>query len=252
MRRTTFRGFAIANCSFIPERRHMTTESIARGAVLEAPETATRSRMGLLAIVLGFTAIVAVPAGVLWPDPASGSGTYTYADILGRRELWWGLLTFLAVLQVCNVPLQALATMSLVRRRGSAWATLGGALMWVGCGLQATGIALWAGAYYFPLDPSVSRAAGTALFDVVNKDITHIFAIMISGAMLVILGSVFQAVGLFRAKAVPVWVPLLTLFTIATLVVPGSGLAGMITSIPMAAGAVAVGYYAWRRAGSLG
>jgi hypothetical protein len=230
----------------------MTTDSITRGAVLEAPETATRSRMGLLAIVLGFTAIVAVPAGVLWPEPAAGTGTYAYADILGKRELWWGLLTFLALLQVCNVPLQALATMSLVRRRGSTWATFGGALMWLGCGLQATGIALWAAAYYFPLDPSVSRAAGTAMFDVVNNDISHIFAVMIPGAMLVILGTVFQAVALFRAKVVPVWVPLLTLVTVATLVVPGNGFAGLITSIPMAAGAVAVGFYAWRRVGPLG
>jgi uncharacterized membrane protein len=224
----------------------MTTESISRDVVLEAPETATRTRMGLLAIVLGLTAIAAVPAGVLWPEPAGGSDTYAYADILGKRELWWWLLTFLAVLQVCNVPLQALATMSLVRRRGSAWATFGGALMWLGCGLQAAGIALWAAAYYFPADPSVSRAAGTAMFDVVNNDISHIFAVMLPGALLVILGTILQAVALFRAKVVPVWVPVLTLFSVATIVVPGNGFAGMITSIPMAAGAVAVGYYAWR------
>jgi hypothetical protein len=227
----------------------MTTESIIRDAVPQEAETATRSRMALLAIVLGFTAIVAVPAGVLWPEPASSNGTYAYADILGKRELWWGLLTFLAVLQVCNVPLQALATMSLVRRRGSTWATIGGALMWLGCGLQATGIALWAAAYYFPTDPSVSRAAGTAMFDVVNNDITHVFAVMIPGAMLVVLGTVFQAVALFRAKVVPVWVPSLTLFSVLTLMVPGSGFTGLITSIPMATGAVAIGYYAWRRVG---
>ena len=230
----------------------MTTQSITREAIPAAPETATRTRMGLLAIVLGVTAIVAVPAGVLWPEPAAGSGTYAYADILAKREMWWGLLVFLAVLQVGNVPLQALATMSLVRRRGGTWATIGGALMWLGCSLQACGIALWASAYYFPTDPSVGRAAGTAMFDVVNNDIAHIFAVMIPGAMLVILGTVLQAVALLRAKVVPVWVPILTLFSVATLVVPGNGFAGMITSVPMAAGAVAVGYYAWRRVGSLG
>jgi hypothetical protein len=89
------------------------------------------------------------------------------------------------------------------------------------------------------------------MFDVVNGDIAHIFAIMIPGALLGILGTVLQAVALFRAKVVPVWVPSLTLFTVLTFVVPGNGFAGLITSIPMAAGAVAVGYYAWRRVGSL-
>ena len=66
------------------------------------------------------------------------------------------------------------------------------------------------------------------------------------GAVLVLVGAVLQCVGLFRSRAVPKWVPVLLLFVVITFVVPGSGLAGLLTSIPMAAGAIGLGYHAWR------
>jgi hypothetical protein len=127
-----------------------------------ASDSATRKRVGLLAIVLGATAVLAIFGGMLWPEPSGGGETYSYVDIKNQRDLWWGLLMVLAALQVCNVPLQALATMLLVRERGSAWATVGGALMWVGCGMQGAGVAAWAATYFYPTDPSVPSSAGTA------------------------------------------------------------------------------------------
>ena len=44
----------------------------------------------------------------------------------------------------------------------------------------------------------------------------------------------------------PVWVPIALLFTVLTFVVPGNGALGLATSIPMAAGAIGLGYYLWR------
>src|ERR1044071_2845130 len=84
-----------------------------------APDTAapsTRARLAVLAVVLGATSVAAVAGGLLWPEPAAGGETYSYADIASGRELWWGLLTGLAAMQVLNIPLQALATLVLVRR----------------------------------------------------------------------------------------------------------------------------------------
>ncbi len=226
----------------------MTTRSVSSPALTETPATATRTRLCLLAIVLGVTAVAAVPLGMLWPEPASGGDAYGYSDIVGQRELWWGVLVTLSTMLVVNVPLQALATMVLVQRRGSRWATAGAALMWLGAGLQAVGVAGWATAYFFPTDHSVSETAGTMVVSAVNDDIVRIFALMLTGAGLVLLGTVCQAVGLFRAHAVPAWVPVSSLFVVLTFFVPGNGIAGIITSAPMAAAAVALGYYAWRRA----
>jgi hypothetical protein len=59
---------------------------------------------------------------------------------------------------------------------------------------------------------------------------------------------VVQCVGLFRARVVPVWVPVTLLFSVLTLVIPGDGVLGLVTSVPMAAGAIGLGLYAVRRA----
>ncbi|MDX3660164.1 hypothetical protein PV646_22930 [Streptomyces sp. ID05-26A] len=216
-------------------------------ATHDTAATSTRGRVAVLAVVLGVTSVAAVAGGLLWPEPAAGGETYSYADIVVRRDLWWGLLTGLAAMQVVNIPLQALAAMFLVRRRGSAGVTWGAALMWIGTGLQGAGGAGWAAAYFFPTDPSVGAAAGEAVFSAAN-DSAQLFAFLIPGAVLVLLGTVLQCVGLFRSHAVPKWVPVLLLFVVVSFVIPGNGLAGLLTSVPMAAGAIALGYYAWRAA----
>ena len=202
--------------------------------------------MALLAIVLAVTALLSVPAGLFWPEPAGGGQTYAFTDILGQRNLWWGLLTSLSIIAMISVSLQALATMLLVRRRGSTWATIGGALMCLGITVQGVAVAGWAAAYFFPTDPSL-HGRGRAVFEVVNNDITHVFVLMIPGALLALLGQVLQAVGLFRAKVVPLWVPWLSLAIVPTFMIPGNGLTGLVTEVPMAAAAAALGYYTWRR-----
>jgi hypothetical protein len=209
-------------------------------------DRATSSRVAVLAIVLGTTAVVAAVGGVFWPEPGGGGETYTYADIAPDRDLWWTLLGTIAVIAIVNVSLQALATMMLVRERGSVWATVGGALMWLGIAMQGAGVAGWASAYFYPTDPAVDRSIGTAVVEAANNDQAHLFGFLIPGALLVVVGTVLQCVGLFRAHVVPVWVPIALLFTILTFIVPGNGVAGLITSIPMAAGAIGLGYYVWR------
>jgi len=204
------------------------------------------ARVKLLAIVLGLTAVGAAVGGLFWPEPAGGGDTYSYADIAPDRALWWGLLGGLAVMGVVHVPVQAIATMILVRARGSVWATVGACLMWVGIGLQATGVAGWASAYFYPTDPSLEESIGSAVIEAANNDQGHLFGFLVPGALLVIVGTVLQCVGLFRARVVPVWVPVALLFTVLTLVVPGDGALGLVTAIPMAVGAIGLGYFAVR------
>jgi hypothetical protein len=205
--------------------------------------SATAIRVRILAVALSLTSVAAIAVGLLWPEPAAGGETYSYSDIAANRDLWWGLLGAGATMMVINVPLQALATMVLVRERGSAWATWGAAAMWLGAGLQAAGAAGWASAYFYATDPDVTAAAGSAVIEAANADQAHLFGLMVPGALLVMVGTVLQCVALFRAHVVPTWVPVAMLFTLLTFVIPGNGLAGLITAVPMAAGSIGLAYY---------
>jgi len=211
-------------------------------------ESATAHRFGLLAVVLALTSATAVVGGVLWPEPSGGGETYAYADIADGRELWWGLLTGLAICGILGTMLQAIAALYLVRHRGSTWATIGAALLIIGIIVQGVGAAGWATAYFFPTDPALEPTAGHQAFEAVNDNIGYIFAVMITGAALAILGQIAQAVGLIRAKVVPVWIPVGLMTSILTFLVPGNGLVGLITALPMAVSACALGWYAYRRA----
>lgn len=205
-----------------------------------------RARLAVLAVVLAATSALTVVGGLLWPEPAGGGETYAYTDIEPRRDLWWGLLSGLAVNGLVTVVLQALAALVLVRARGSAWVTTGAVLMLVGIALQAVGVAGWASAYFYATDPGLDPAVGRAVVDAANADQGHLFGLLVPGALLVVVGTVAQSVGLLRSRAVPRWVPWALLVTVLTLVVPGSGAWGLVTSVPMAVGAAALGFLAWR------
>ncbi|WP_332667149.1 hypothetical protein [Aeromicrobium sp.] len=227
----------------------MSTTSAALHA--DPHESATAHRIGLLAAVLAIASIAAVIGGLLWPEPSGGGETYAYADIADQRELWWGLLTGLAIIGILGTTLQAMATMYLVRHRGSTWATIGAALLIVGIIAQGVGVAGWATAYFFPTDPSLDPAAGHQAFKVVNDNIGYVFTVMITGAALAIVGQIAQAIGLLRAKVVPVWIPIGLLTAILTFLVPGNGVIGLITALPMAIAACALGWYAYRRTSAI-
>ncbi len=206
----------------------------------------TRRRVGIVSLALTVTSLTAVPGGLLWPEPSGGGETYTYADIQPLRDRWWGLLVFLSAALVLNVPAQAFATCLLVRRRGAAWATTGGVLMWIGTALYAVGGAGWAAAYYVATAPGVDPGAGASVIDRMAEDSLHLFAPMIAGAGLVAIGTIVQTVGLWRSHAVPRWIPLGAATIALTFMVPGNGVVGLVTALPMTAAAIGIAYYAWR------
>ncbi|MDX6280594.1 MAG: hypothetical protein QOH03_1665 [Kribbellaceae bacterium] len=214
----------------------MSTETLVR--------TTRSRRVGYVALALALTAVAAVPAGVLWPEPSGSGETYSYADIQPHRALWWGLLIGLAANLVINVPAQALLTVYLVRARGAAWATVGGIIMWIGTAFYAVGVGGWAAAYYF----ATAQGVDPSVIERINDDMAHVLGVLIPGSMLVALGTVLQSVGLLRSHAVPRWIPVLWLVIVATFIIPGNGVAGLITAVPMTAAALGTAYYAWKKA----
>ncbi|MEU4287848.1 hypothetical protein AB0E63_06475 [Kribbella sp. NPDC026596] len=222
----------------------MSTETV-RPAVAPSADPVTRRRIGAVGLVLTISNLIAMPGGVLWPEPSGGGETYSYADIQPLRDRWWGLLVLLAAGALLGVPAQAFLTTYLVRKRGAAWATAGGLMMWIGIAFQAVGVGGLAAAYYFAT--GVDATAGTPVIASANDDLLHLFGPMLAGALLVAIGTVVQVVGLWRSHAVPRWVPLLVLFIVISFVVPGNGWIGLTVQVPMATGGIAIAYYAWRR-----
>lgn len=205
-----------------------------------------RLRLTLVAVVLAATAVAAVPLGVLWPSSSRSDGAYAYADVEPLRQQWWLVLTLLAAMLPLNVAAQALATMALVRERGAAWATWGGVLMFIGASLQAIGITFLAGAYYFATDAEVPHDAGTAVLDAISHDQDRLYGTLVPGAVLALVGTIAQVVGLLRAGTVPRWIPVGFAFIAATFFVPGEGAVGLLTSIPTAVAAVGLACYVAR------
>ena len=207
----------------------------------------TRRRAGLLLIVLVATSLLAIVGSLLWPEPAVGDW-YSYSDIAPIRERWWAVLTALSVGLVLNVPAQAIAALILTPDRGAMWTTAGASIMWVGTGLYAVGGGGWAAVYFFGTHPVLDVASGTRLLDQVAED-PRLFAAALPGAVLVALGTVVQAVGLWRSRALPRWVPILSLAIVLSFITPGNGVVGALLGIPVAVAGIAIGYYAWRRTG---
>src|SRR4051794_32850791 len=222
----------------------MATQTATAPADLAAPESTSRARIGLLSGTLAGTSVLGLVGTVLWP---SGSGDfYTYDDVAPVRDRFYWTISLVVVFFLLNVPLQALAGLVIVQRRGSAWATAGAAVMWLGAAAQATGMAAWTLLYYFTAGPGLPASTARPFVDGFRDD-GRLFGLTLIGELVVVLGTILLAVGMFRSRAVPWWVPALTLFVAASVVLPSAGWAGLIGAVPVAAGSIAMAWYAWRR-----
>jgi hypothetical protein len=207
----------------------------------------TRRRAGLLLIVLVATSLLAIVGSLLWPEPAVGDW-YSYSNIAPIRERWWAVLTALSVGLVLNVPAQALAALILTPERGAMWTTAGAA----SCGWApvCTPSVVGAGRLCISLGLMprstlrVERASSTRL-----PRTPACSPPALPGAVLVALGTIVQAVGLWRSRALPRWVPILSLAIVLSFITPGNGVVGALLGIPVAVAGIAIGYYAWRRTG---
>jgi hypothetical protein len=219
-----------------------TVENIVPGTTTSA----TSTRLTAVCVVLALTGIAAVPVGLLWPGDSNSGTVLTVDDVASYRQAWWVLLTIGAVLTSLNVPAQAIAVLTLVRDKGARAATWGAGLMWVGAVLEVIGLSGFNAAYFYPSDPSVPHAAGAAVFSSIADDHVHLLAIQLPGHLLSTIGIVVQAVAMFRARAVPTWLPIVSLSILVTYVIPGSHLIGLVTQLPLAATCLGLAYYARR------
>jgi len=184
--------------------------------------------------------------GLAWPTVSNSSTVLGVDDVQPVRESMWLLIMLTAVLGPLNAGAQAIAVLFLIREKAAATATWGAALMIVGSVMEAVGLAGFAAAYFYPADPAITHNAADQVYDAIAADHLHLLALQLPGHLLLTAGIITQAVALFRAQIVPRWVPTLTLAILLTYAFPGSGVLGMISLVPITAGALAVAHFARR------
>jgi hypothetical protein len=217
-----------------------------RGVTVPAA-TARRSRLTLLFGVIALTSVAAFVIALVsavWP---LGSGEQpTYRDLADQRTYAWAFFAVAGVQLVVGVCAAGLAGLLLTPRRGSALGTVGAALLFVGAAAYGVGIGGWASAYWFASDTTtLGRRSASALVQQVNDDATHTLLVPVAGAVIVGIGSLILVAGIWRARTVPRAILVATaLSTVATVVLPPNGIAGLVAEAVSSATTIAIGWYA--------
>jgi len=207
-----------------------------------------RPRAALIAIAILITSIGGIAVVLFYPVP-DAAGRYTYAQLEPIRDFLWAFFIFAGVNLIIGNVAVAFAGWQLVSARGAAWATAGGALMGLGAAAYGVGVGGWATIVYYPTSPAaLDPASGAALLDYVFNDVPHLFGAVIPGALLVMIGTVSLAIGLWRGRTVPRWVPILLASLFVTLFLPTRGPIGLVAEVPHLMAAVGIAWFLWHRA----
>ncbi|MGH3739371.1 MAG: hypothetical protein ACRDT6_27785 [Micromonosporaceae bacterium] len=164
-----------------------------------------------------------------------------YQKFLLIAEAWWawhmlgGLANTLALFGV------AVATCLLAPVRGAVWATVGATLTAVGGAAFGAGLAAEAASYAYAADLHSEE-----LLTHVTEHPERYVTVILPGLALMTLGAIVISVALWRARTVPLWVPITLLAgTVLPLVTPWST-AGSVIGLAATVATVAIGWYAWR------
>lgn len=224
-----------------------TLRRVAPGVTVLGEAGRRRAGIAIVAIAVAVTAVVGLAIGLFFPA-TDESGRWTYAvvePIRGFFRLW---LVMAGVNLVVGLTTTALAGWLLVLSRGWIAATVGACLMWFGCALYAVGLGGVAAAYYFATEPAVlDAAASTRLLDHLHESTIALWGPAIAGALLVAAGQISLAVGLWRARTVPRWIPILAATIPLTFVFDTSGVRGLLVELPQALAGVGIAWYLWQR-----
>ena len=171
-----------------------------------------------------------------------------YTAIAPMRGFMWSFFVIAGINLIVGACAVAVAGLILTPARGAHWATVGAGLVWLGAATYGVGTGTWAASYYVATQPPLGAAQGTALVERINHDTLHMHVVPISGAALVLMGSLVMSVGVWRARSIPRWiVGAGVVASLATFLVAPSTIAGITAEAVSSATAIAIGWYAWRR-----
>ncbi|MFE5812952.1 hypothetical protein ACFQ6S_05960 [Streptomyces sp. NPDC056479] len=220
-----------------------TTDDLAgSGDALAARPTAARIRLLAAALALGAAAWIAV--GVWTPvDELRTGDDLPFEGVRSHRGGWltWHLLDGLGT-ALLMVGL-AFAVCLLVQARGARWATVGAALAVLGGLVFSAGSVSFGllGAYATESD-ALPLAAGKGLIEYVNEEGGPALGVVVPGFLVMTLAQLLLAVALWRARAVPVWLPPAVIVVNVVLFVAE----GLVSGLALAALGVLYGLVAWQ------
>lgn len=207
------------------------------GPAATDPRT-SRARLVLCALALGLAPVLLI-VGSLVSVSSSDKAAQGVADIAADRNRFVvGNILFL--LGAAALIPGALALSRLVRARGSAWMTTGACMLAVGGG--SLSIALWSYTVmgFLGTESGVSRDAAVVMFD-------HGGGSLLIGAAWILgigglLGLIVAAVGLIRARSVPLWEPILLILAPVLSFFGEDGVVGALLGVPLAIALLALSY----------
>lgn len=196
---------------------------------------------------------VAVLAGAVgkvvflgWHAPFDKDETVPYGEFLPLRDAWWAVHFFAGAAMALGFIALAVAACLLARRRGAAWATAGAAVMIPGSLLLGAGLAGEGVAFGYAANPAaVPAAQGTDLLAYMFEHAGPYLVGILAGLALVTIGGLLIAVGLIRARSVPLWVPISLIIGTLLLATTPHAITWLAT-LPATIAAIAIGWHAWR------
>ncbi|HEU5110088.1 MAG TPA: hypothetical protein VFT95_16220 [Micromonosporaceae bacterium] len=175
---------------------------------LTAPSGTSRVRAAIVSVILAAGA-AAIAAVVLW-QPWGERDHLSYADLAPHRDaMWWGTLIDGLAFAAVGVTL-AIAVCGLVpARRGAALATVGAVLTGFGGVAFCAGMVAFGSLAWYVTDPGVVPPEnGTTLMTYIEDNPGHVMGAQMAGFLLYTLGSLLLMAALWRARAVPRWLPI--------------------------------------------
>jgi len=206
-----------------------------------------RRRVGvaILVVVMVVASVFGLLVGLFFPK--GDDGHLTYATVTPDRTFIRTWLVLGALNLVVGLTAFALAGWLLVPARGWIAATIGACLMWVGCAAYALGIAGIGTLYYFATDPAgIDAASSGRLLEHLDDSFLSVWGVAVTGAVVSSLGQVVLALGLWRARTVPRWIPILTATIVLTFFLPTAGAIGLISELPSAISGLGLAWWFWR------
>jgi len=207
------------------------------GPAAADPRT-SRARLILCALALGLAPILLL-VGNLVSVSTSDNAAKGVADVAAdRNQFVVGNLLFL--LGAAALVPGAIALASLVRARGSAWMTTGACMVAVGGGSLA--LALWSYTLvgFLGTETGVARDSAVAIFD--HGDSSLLFGAAWILGIGGLLGMIVAAIGLIRARSVPMWEPILLIIAPIATFFGDDGALGALLAVPMLIALFALSY----------
>jgi hypothetical protein len=202
----------------------------------------SRMMLLLVAIIIGWV-------GNVWNTLAGYSGT---VDItvpwLAHHQTAWVAATFGSALNAMGLVALLLAVCVLVRGKGATWATVALATGGLGTFLYAVSAAAPMQVLGLGKQTVITPAQTTSLIDYLSKH-DHIQAsVAFPGFLLLLVAQIAVAVALFRARVLPLWVPIVFIVgAVLEVVFASGGLLTAVSTVPETAAMVAIGWYAYKK-----